>query len=158
MGFALLAVAAADRERAVELLALGFAIEWDTDGGLERKPVYERLRDDLEASVPPANFQAAWVRGEKLDLQTTVTRLMTQFSPQDEDAAWAINLTLIDPLTRRELEVLRLVAEGLSNAQIGERLFITTGTVKHYTNNIYTKLAVANRVQATAQARKLGLI
>ncbi|MBE7533677.1 MAG: tetratricopeptide repeat protein [Ardenticatenaceae bacterium] len=65
---------------------------------------------------------------------------------------------LVDPLTGRELEVLRLIAEGLSNQEIAAQLFISVGTVKSYTGAIYSKLAVASRTQAVAQARQLGLI
>jgi LuxR family maltose regulon positive regulatory protein len=65
---------------------------------------------------------------------------------------------LIEPLSAREIEVLSLVAAGLSNREIGERLFISTGTVKAHLHNILGKLAVGNRVQAVARARQLGLI
>lgn len=65
--------------------------------------------------------------------------------------------TLID-MTPRELEVLLLIAEGLSNPAIAERLTISTGTVKAHTANIYGKLGVNNRVQALARARVLQLL
>jgi LuxR family maltose regulon positive regulatory protein len=65
---------------------------------------------------------------------------------------------LIEPLSERELQVLRLIAEGLSNREIGERLFITTGTVKVHASNIYSKLGVSGRVQAVAWARELNLL
>ncbi len=65
---------------------------------------------------------------------------------------------LVDPLTNRELEVLHLIAEGLSNQEIADQLVISVGTVKSYTGAIYSKLAVASRTQAVAQARQLGLI
>ena len=63
-----------------------------------------------------------------------------------------------DPLSEREIEVLRLIADGLSNSEIGERLFITTGTVKVHASNIYRKLGVSGRVQAVAWARDLNLL
>jgi ATP/maltotriose-dependent transcriptional regulator MalT len=65
---------------------------------------------------------------------------------------------LPDPLTRRELEVLSLMAEGLSNPAMAERLIVSVGTVKAHTNKIYMKLGVKNRVQAIAQARKLHML
>jgi LuxR family maltose regulon positive regulatory protein len=65
---------------------------------------------------------------------------------------------LIEPLSERELEVLELVAQGLSNRQIAERLFITVGTVKSHAHNIYGKLAVQRRTEAIARARELGLV
>jgi NarL family two-component system response regulator LiaR len=62
-----------------------------------------------------------------------------------------------DPLTDRELEVLRLVAQGLGNAQIAERLVITQATVRSHVSNILSKLHLANRVQATLYALQEGL-
>ncbi len=65
---------------------------------------------------------------------------------------------LLDPLSERELEVLGLIAAGLSNREIAERLFITVGTVKRHAHNLYGKLRVNNRTQAVAQARELGML
>lgn len=65
---------------------------------------------------------------------------------------------LIEPLTPRELEVLALIGEGLSNQAIADRLVITVGTVKSYTVAIYGKLGVRSRTQAIALARKLKLL
>jgi LuxR family maltose regulon positive regulatory protein len=65
---------------------------------------------------------------------------------------------LIEPLTVRELEVLRLMAAGLSNAEIAKQLVVTVGTVKSHLKHIYGKLAVQSRTQAVAQARALGLL
>ncbi|OIJ84809.1 response regulator [Streptomyces colonosanans] len=61
-------------------------------------------------------------------------------------------------LTRRETEVLALVAEGLSNQAIGDRLHLTEGTVKSHLARIYTKLGVDSRTAAVATATSLGLI
>ncbi len=65
---------------------------------------------------------------------------------------------LIEPLSDRELQVLRLVVAGLSNREIAEQLVITVGTTKWHINNIYGKLAVSHRGQAIARARELGLV
>lgn len=65
---------------------------------------------------------------------------------------------LADPLTRRELEVLQLVASGLSNREIAERLVITLGTVKSHVHQIYVKLNVGSRTQAVARAREFDLL
>jgi predicted ATPase/DNA-binding NarL/FixJ family response regulator len=65
---------------------------------------------------------------------------------------------LIEPLTPRELEVLALIAQGLSNQAIADQLVITLGTVKSYTAAIYGKLGVRSRTQAIALARELKLL
>jgi LuxR family maltose regulon positive regulatory protein len=65
---------------------------------------------------------------------------------------------LIDPLSKRELEVLRLLADGYSNLDIADRCVITVGTVKAHTASIYRKLNVNSRSQAVARARELDLL
>jgi len=65
---------------------------------------------------------------------------------------------LMDPLTKRELEVLHLIAAGLSNREIAERLFIGLSTVKKHTNRMYSKLGVKRRTQAIIRARELHLL
>lgn len=66
--------------------------------------------------------------------------------------------SLIDPLTQREIEILTLIAEGLSNPEIADRLIVATGTVARHSNNIFSKLGVRNRTEATVRARALGLV
>jgi DNA-binding NarL/FixJ family response regulator len=61
-------------------------------------------------------------------------------------------------LTRRELEILRLVAEGHSNAQLAKMLWVTEQTVKFHLSNIYRKLGVANRTEASRWAQVHGLL
>ncbi len=70
----------------------------------------------------------------------------------------AIHPSLIEPLSERELELLRLIAGGASNQDIANGLVVTVGTVKWHLNNIYGKLGVRSRTQAVARARELGLL
>jgi LuxR family maltose regulon positive regulatory protein len=65
---------------------------------------------------------------------------------------------LVDPLSPREIDVLRLMASGLSNREIGEALFVSPETVKKHSGNIYGKLGVRGRVEAVTRARTLALI
>jgi LuxR family maltose regulon positive regulatory protein len=65
---------------------------------------------------------------------------------------------LTEPLSDRELEVLQQIAQGLTNQEIAEKLFISLNTVRTHTKNINNKLNVHSRTQATARAKKLGLI
>ncbi|MBW2713894.1 MAG: AAA family ATPase [Deltaproteobacteria bacterium] len=64
----------------------------------------------------------------------------------------------VNPLSNRELEVLELISHGLSNRDIGERLFLSLGTVKAHTHNINTKLKTKNRTRAVHVGRNLGLL
>jgi LuxR family maltose regulon positive regulatory protein len=66
--------------------------------------------------------------------------------------------SLIEPLSQRELEVLQLIAQGLSNDEIGKRLFLALDTVKGHNRRIYDKLQVQRRTEAVARARELGLL
>ncbi len=65
---------------------------------------------------------------------------------------------LPEPLSAREIEVLRLIDQGLTNAVIAERLVLAPSTVKTHINNIYSKLGVQSRVQALQRAKELGLL
>jgi LuxR family maltose regulon positive regulatory protein len=64
----------------------------------------------------------------------------------------------IEPLSERELEVLRLLAAGLTNRQIAEQLIVSISTVKSHVHHISSKLGASNRTQAVTQARELGLL
>lgn len=66
--------------------------------------------------------------------------------------------TLAEPLSERELGVLKLLAAGCSNKEIGSRLNITEGTVKNHMTNVLGKLGVLDRTQAALKARELGYI
>ena len=63
-----------------------------------------------------------------------------------------------DQLTQRELDILRLITDGLSNQDVARRLFITLSTVKWYLRQIYSKLGVSSRTQAIAAGRASGVL
>jgi LuxR family maltose regulon positive regulatory protein len=88
-------------------------------------------------------------------------RLLAVLAQENQNAPAAGKtpaVDLVESLSERELEVLRLIAEGLSNAEIAACLYISLSTVKGHTANIFGKLAVKNRTQAVACARGLGLL
>jgi predicted ATPase/DNA-binding NarL/FixJ family response regulator len=118
------------------------------------EPPTRRRADQLLQRVKPS--------GEIIDLDTAAQRLcdylklpkaysLTQNSRGIKQAS-------IDALSEREIEILRLLAEGLTNEQIAEKLVLVVGTVKSHNHHIFSKLGVSNRVQAIARARELNLI
>lgn len=90
------------------------------------------------------------------DLLATAREIMPEYV--DRLLATPSVQPLIDPLSPRELDVLRLIADGLSNQAIGDRLFLALSTVKGYVANIFGKLDVERRTEAVARARELGLL
>ncbi len=68
------------------------------------------------------------------------------------------HLTLVEPLTSREIAVLRLIAEGYANKEIAQKLGVSVRTVKFYGTSIYAKLGVRGRTQAIYKAKELGLL
>ena len=83
--------------------------------------------------------------------------LLTQFADQQKAIPQPAAHALIEPLTARELEVLQLAATGLTNREIGLRLYLSPNTIKRHTLNIYEKLDVHSRTEAVAKARTLGI-
>jgi ATP/maltotriose-dependent transcriptional regulator MalT len=79
-------------------------------------------------------------------------------SPASPNAVRLADDDLVESLTERELEVLTLMSSGHSNAEIAQKLFVSVGTIKTHTNNIFRKLDVQNRAQAFAKAKRLQLI
>jgi LuxR family maltose regulon positive regulatory protein len=65
---------------------------------------------------------------------------------------------MVEPLTDREFEILRLIAAGHSNAEIGQRLYLALSTIKGHNLRIFNKLQVQNRTEAVARSRELGLL
>lgn len=66
--------------------------------------------------------------------------------------------TMLEPLTKRELQILRMIESGMSNKQLARTLFVSEGTIKWHLHNLYSKLAVRSRSGAVAKARRLTLI
>jgi LuxR family maltose regulon positive regulatory protein len=78
--------------------------------------------------------------------------------PLIEPAVRPAGEMLVEPLSQRELEVLQLVAQGFSNREISDRLFLALPTVKGYNRTIFGKLQVHRRTEAVARARELDLL
>jgi LuxR family maltose regulon positive regulatory protein len=100
------------------------------------------LLSDLRAVAP--DFVAQLLAGVQPEPSAQVSPHQTQ--------------PLLEPLSQRELEILQLAADGLTNREIAEAAFISIGTVKSHIHHILEKLAVSNRIQAVTRARELGLL
>ncbi|MBN2004458.1 MAG: response regulator transcription factor [Anaerolineae bacterium] len=88
-----------------------------------------------------------------------VRRLLHAFDVECSGAAGAPAVaSLPEPLSDREMEVLRLIVAGYSNPEIASELYLALSTVKTHINNLYGKLAVSNRAQVMVRARELGLL
>ena len=126
----------------------------------EGAPMAELLRQFLRAQ------QKGNSPGANQLLQSYAIKLLAEFPPEQVPAAIQTHKTatglpasyLVDPLSERELEILKLVAEGFSNQEIGRKLFVATSTVKRHVNNIYAKLNVHSRTQAVAKGKELRIL
>ncbi|MEZ4711271.1 MAG: LuxR C-terminal-related transcriptional regulator [Caldilineaceae bacterium] len=139
-----------------------------------REAALERLEDALEIAeasglirlfVDEGAPMAALLRAAaaRKPRPAYVGKLLAAFEPQPTRAAMAAApapsaQALIEPLSERELEVLQLIAEGLSNREIGQRLYIAIDTVKGHNRRIFGKLQVQRRTEAIVRARELGLL
>lgn len=123
---------------------------------LTKMPLLPRLLAELRTQLGDTAYEAAWERGSTMDIRGAL--------PQMRNGIWqtsqsrAVAPVSRDTLTEREVEILRLAAQGLSNNQIAAQLVLSSGTVKWYLSEIYGKLAVSNRAQAIARGHELKLL
>jgi LuxR family maltose regulon positive regulatory protein len=120
------------------------------------------VRSFLDIGKPMEEFLLRSLESQSLNeppLRAYVNRLLSLFGPDvSVKPDQQTDNSLIEPLSQRELEVLRLIDKGLSNREIGERLFLALSTVKGHTRIIFDKLQVQRRTEAVARARELGLL
>jgi predicted ATPase/DNA-binding CsgD family transcriptional regulator len=146
-------VAAAERQyfRAAKLFGAGQAISSAIAADVnpaDRAQYAHYLKMSRERSNG-ANWERAWSEGQALSLQQAIA--YARASGRDSEPAGASRKAApasSTELTRREVEILRLLREGLSNRQIADRLFLTANTVRAHLYSIYNKLGVSNRVAA----------
>jgi non-specific serine/threonine protein kinase len=138
--------------------------------------LWDHVPTDYEGQLAAARsrlgeeaFVVAWEEGKVMTPEEAIAYALDETPPLGDPAqprtaaaprrpAPSAGQPLPVALTGRELEVLELIVEGLSNGQIAARLFIEVSTVKSYVNRIFKKLGVESRTQAVAQARKLHLL
>ena len=111
---------------------------------------YERDLAAVRSALSGASFEAAWSEGRAMSPERAVEYALSEsMTPHERDA---------HPLRRRELEVLRLVAGGMSNQEIAESLTISEHTVHRHVANVLGKLGVSSRAAAVAEAARVGLL
>lgn len=143
--------AQAERETAVSLLTEALALA--KPGGIIR------LFVDEGSSMARLLYEAL-ARGIE---PTYVRQLLAAFpvadaEPPPSSTPTAVEAGYVEPLSEREIEVLQFIAEGLTNQEVANRLYLSLHTVKVHAHNIYGKLGVKNRTQAVAKARALGIL
>ena len=158
---AVLASAIGDLEASVRFLAAGIALR-DTVGHafvLPERAIFERTERSLRGALSPDEYARAYRVGSEQLLDKTL----------DEASAFLARVQSPDNttpqarpdqfgLTTREQEVLRLLAQGKSDREIAESLFIGTRTVETHVSNLIAKLGVSNRTEAAARAMQNGLV
>lgn len=133
---------------------------------IEKWSWFLRLEQHLKSDLGEKRFSDAWEYGKTLVLEEIVDEMKAEFLPsqskhQDEETSEAMivaNKSLDEPLTEREHEILMLIAQGLSNQEIADQLYIAKSTVKRHINNCYGKLGVNSRTKAILKAQKLQLV
>jgi len=154
-------------EQAVCLLGAAEVLRETCEDSMDDR---ERLEYDehvvaLRQALDTDTFNVNWLAGRAMNIGQAVSFAIgtsgTASRPEDNTIPQAVQPSpsrLIEPLSEREREVLRLLAEGLSNSEIAQRLFLALTTVKVHTRHIYEKLGVNSRNQAVVQGQKLKLL
>jgi ATP/maltotriose-dependent transcriptional regulator MalT len=115
-----------------------------------RRQAHDAAVQGLRGALGDRAFTEAWAEGARLTLEEAVAYVRrARGSRRRPSTGW-------DSLTSTELEVVRLVVDGLNNPEIGRRLFMSRGTVKAHLSHVYAKLGVANRTElATLTGQRL---
>ena len=123
--------------------------------GLRAGAVGYLLKDAPSEKLAEAIRVAA--RGETFLQPSVAAKVVAEFARLTKKAV-VPPTSLVDPLSERELEILRLIAQGASNREIAGTLFLAEGTVKNHVTNILGKLEVRDRTQAALKAKESSLI
>lgn len=137
----------------VQVIALTtFDDDEDVFAALRAGAVGYLLKDVSSARLIEAVLAAA--RGESVLQPSVAAKVVARFAQLSEPAPRALAV----PLSEREQDVLRLLADGRSNREIAAKLFLAEGTVKNHVTNVLGKLGARDRTQAALRARDLGLL
>ncbi len=124
--------------------------------GLRAGAVGYLLKDVSSEKLTEAIRAAS--QGEYFLVPSITAKVVSEFSRISKPAPRTADSFLPDPLSPREIEIIRLVATGASNKEIAEKLVISEGTVKNHLSSILSKLSVRDRMQAVLKAKELGII
>jgi predicted ATPase/DNA-binding CsgD family transcriptional regulator len=150
-GLARTAAATGELEEAANLLGAADALR-DTTGATRSaywRPLYERLVADMRSRLGDDAFKRGWEAGHTMTPEQAAAALLPLLAPPGTERS--------DELTGREIEVLGLVAEGLTDAQVAEQLVVSLRTVNAHLRSIYRKLDIHSRSAATRYAVEHGL-
>jgi LuxR family maltose regulon positive regulatory protein len=139
----------ADHQAEEAVRALAEALTLAEPGGL--------MRTFLDEGQPMATLLRRVLSKRPASPIAYVQQLLTAFQEMAESPSPVVQ-PLIEPLSQRELEVLRLIAAGLSNQEIADQTYVALSTIKWHIRNIYGKLGVKSRTQAIARAQELNLL
>jgi LuxR family maltose regulon positive regulatory protein len=113
----------------------------------EGQPMERLLYEALSQGISPDYVQRLLAAFPDFDSEQT-----TSSQKQTSETEW------IEPLSERELEVLQLISDGLTNKEIASRLYLSLNTIKAHTRTIYSKLGVNSRTKAVVRGKALGVL
>jgi LuxR family maltose regulon positive regulatory protein len=146
-------------ERALTLAEREGYVRVFVDEGVPIAELLTRMNASREGGRPVPSTGSGQALSEVEGMKGYIHKLLAAFGKQEDVHPSSLShQPLIEPLSQRELEVLQLIAQGLSNREISERLFLALSTVKGHNRIIFGKLQVQRRTEAIARARELGLL
>jgi predicted ATPase/DNA-binding CsgD family transcriptional regulator len=158
VGLAGVALATGQPQRAARLLGAVAAAQTATGiVGLWSNTRVERVEAPARAALGAQVFTTAWEFGRTLPWEHAVANALAVLEPDTPPPPPSVPPSPLSDLTRRERDVLALLCQHLTDAEIAERLFISPRTVEHHVSSILAKLGAANRRDAAAIAARLGL-
>ncbi len=150
-----------EKAKAVQLL--GEALALAEPGGFirifvdEGAPMAHLLSEAAAEGIMP-DYAGKLLAAFRAEEQPVLADRQSSPGKSEDQSYHPTAIPLCEPLSQRELEILQLIAQGLSNREIGERLFLALDTVKGHNRRIFDKLQVQSRTEAIARAHELGLL
>jgi len=163
---ALVFAESSDKDKALQ--ALGYALTLAEPGGFirlfvdEGEPMKFLISDCRHLHRAADAVQVLQIKkqspGQDRKLIVYIDKILAAFPQAETKIQNRKSEILVEPLSQRELEILKLIDKGLSNREISARLFLALSTVKGHNRILFDKLHVQSRTEAIARARELGLL